>query len=267
LFFSFYTTHILVFNQPPLSCFLCKVSPTNFSDQSSSDTPPQADDYAFTDRLTGKCFSFPFGADGILVPPTELRAQIMRPLELVKAAKSFFALRSPSHHRLQEEPLLPLGFFSTEYSACVPVRFMLGCMASACQRLVAAPADLHGSHKTTWRFAECVMERVTWGRVRIVLVRLQRHACFAARCVCAFLEPFLAHVVRLTRAAANAGESSGAPPLVAVTSETPPSAARQCFSPVCRLLLPLAFVCEVTSPASSFTKPQNAATCHFFMPG
>ena len=50
---------------------------------------------AFTDRLTGRRVLLALVADGKLESPAQLRAQIMHPLELMKAAEWFFAPRSP----------------------------------------------------------------------------------------------------------------------------------------------------------------------------
>ena len=49
--------------------------------------------------------------------------------------------------------------------ARVPVRVMFGCVATACQRLSAAPAKVHVTCRTTWRWSVCIMERVTRGHV------------------------------------------------------------------------------------------------------
>ena len=120
---------------------------------------------------------------GKLQLPKELRAQIMRPLEFMQAAVWFFARQSPGMKRHLEEPKLPLGHTLAQFSPCVPVRIMCGCVAFACRRLATAPADMHMAHMS-WSWAEVVMERVTRGRVKKVQVRLQRRACCAVRCAC-----------------------------------------------------------------------------------
>ena len=61
---------------------------------------------------------------------------------------------------------------------------MLPCVAFACRRLATAPAGVHVMYRTTGRWAEWIMERVTRGRVKKVQVRLQRRACCAVRCAC-----------------------------------------------------------------------------------
>jgi hypothetical protein len=136
----------------------------NFTSSSSEskNTTNEAHALSFIDHLTGRCISLPLFADGKSQsqPPSEQRAPIMRVLELVKAAARFFALRSPPGlmHR-QLEPLQPLGFPVAEYRPCVPVRVVFCCVAVLCQPLAAAPADTHVTCSTTWRWAECVMQR------------------------------------------------------------------------------------------------------------
>ena len=132
---------------------------------------------SYPDRLTGTRVSIVIVARGILKSPKELRAQIMRVLELIKRHKCFFA-----HHRRQPA-LPPLGCVVAECSPCGRVRLMLPCVAFACQRLATAPADTHMAHMS-WSWAEMVMERVTRGRVKKVQVLLQRRACCAVRCAC-----------------------------------------------------------------------------------
>jgi ubiquitin len=135
---------------------------------------------AFPDRLTGRCVSLVIVPDGgKLLSPQELRAQIkrLRPLKLIKCQKWVFA-----HHRRQQA-LPPLGCVVAECSPCGRVRHLLPCVAFACQRLATAPADMHMAHMS-WSWAEVVMERVTWSRVKKVQVRLQRRACCAVRCAC-----------------------------------------------------------------------------------
>jgi hypothetical protein len=142
---------------------------------------------SFPDRLTGRRVPLSLVivfADGELQTPAQLRAQIMRPLELMQAAAWFFARQSPGMKRHREEPPPPLGHTLAEFSPCVPVRVMCGCVATACRRLATAPAGMHVIYRTTGRWAARIMERVTRGRVRRVQVRLQRRACCALRCAC-----------------------------------------------------------------------------------
>jgi hypothetical protein len=108
----------------------------------------------------------------------------MRPLKLIQAAAWFLALQSPGMKRHREEPPPPLDYMLTEFSPCVPVRVMCGCVATACRRLATAPAGVHVMYRTTGRWAARIWERVTRGRVKQVQVRLQRRACCAVRCAC-----------------------------------------------------------------------------------
>jgi hypothetical protein len=139
---------------------------------------------SFPDRLSGRRVSLALFADGNLLSPAQLRAQIQRPLELVNAATWFFAQQSPGMKRHREEPPLPLGHTLTEFSPYVPARVMFGCVAAACRRLTTAPAGVYVVYRTTGRWAAWIVERVTQGRVRRVQVRLQRRACCAVRCAC-----------------------------------------------------------------------------------
>ena len=122
----------------------------------------------FNDHTIGKNVTLRLGADGNPLSPAEQHAQVKRPLELVKAAVWFFAQRSPVYKRPRQPPLTPFGFIFAEYSPLVPVRVMFGCVATACQRLATAPAEMHVATRTAWRWATCVMDRVTQGRVRNV---------------------------------------------------------------------------------------------------
>ena len=152
----------------------------------------------FPNHLTGRRESLALVADGKLQSPAQLRAQIMRPLELIQAAAWFCSRQSPGMKRHREEPPPPLGHMLTEFSPCVPVRVMCGCVATACRRLATAPAGVHVMYRTTGRWSGLIMERVTRGRVKKVQVRLQRRACL-------LVVPVLACTVFLTRAAGNGG--------------------------------------------------------------
>ena len=139
---------------------------------------------SFCDCLAGRRESLVIDHHGILQSPAQLRAQIMRVLELMQAAAWFFARQSPGMKRHLEEPPPPLGYMLTEFSPCVPVRVMCGCVATACRRLATAPAGVHVMYRTTGRWAAWIMERVTRGRVKKVQVLLQRRACCAVHCAC-----------------------------------------------------------------------------------
>ena len=155
------------------------------SSDDDDDVPPiSTAPLSFRDCLTGRRVSLALVADGKLQSRQQLYAQIMRPLELMQAAAWFFARQSPGMKRHREEPPPPLGHMLTQFSPCVPVRVMCGCVATACRRLTTAPANVHVMYRTTWRWAELVMDRVTRGRVKKVQVRLQRRACCAVRCAC-----------------------------------------------------------------------------------
>ena len=154
---------------------------------------------SFADHLTGRRVSLALVAYGKLQSPAQLRAQIKRPLELIKSEARFFA-----HHRRQQA-LPPLGCVVAECSPCGRVRRMFPCVATACRRLVTAPAGVRVISRTTGRWAAWIMERVTRCRVRRVQVRLHRRACCAVRCACRHDVPVLACAVRLTRAAGNGG--------------------------------------------------------------
>ena len=146
----------------------------------------------FPDHLTGRLVIV--DPDGILPSPKQLRAQIKSPFELIKNHKWFFARQLSGMKRHLEEPPPPLGYMLTEFSPCVPVRVMCGCVATACRRLATAPAGVHVMYRTTGRWAGWIMERVTRGRVRRVQVRGYPPA---AR--------LLSRAGFLTRIAANAG--------------------------------------------------------------
>ena len=138
---------------------------------------------SFPDRLTGRRVSLDLVADGKLQSCQQLRAQIMRPLELIKAEVRLFVQRSPRCKHRGQAALPPLVSIFVAYRACGRVRLMLRCVVFACQRLATAPADMHMAHMS-WSWAEVVMERVTRGRVKRVQVRLQRRVCCAVRCAC-----------------------------------------------------------------------------------
>jgi len=167
---------------------------------------PQDLDFSltFTDSFLGRRRQLALGDNGNPLPPPDQRAQIMRPLEFIKAAAWFFALHSQGMKRHREEPLPPLGHMLTEFSQCVPVRVMCCCVATVCRRVATAPAGVHVMYRTTGRWAAWIMERVTRGRVRKVQVRGYPPA---AR--------LLSRAGVLTRIAANAGWPSsccGRPP-------------------------------------------------------
>jgi hypothetical protein len=141
---------------------------------------------AFRDHFIGRPVLLSLVIDGNLLSPAQLRAQIKRPLELMKASAWFFARQLPGIKRCRDhvEPPLPLGYMLPEFSPCVPVRLMFGCVATACRRLVPAPAGVYVFYKTTVFWERSMMERVTRNRVKKVQVWLQRRVHFALRFFC-----------------------------------------------------------------------------------
>ena len=141
--------------------------------------------FSLNDHFISKRVPLSVDIDGNLRSPAEQRARIKRPLELIKVEKHVFERRSSCNHHGPHQPLSPLGYMLSEYSPLARVRVMPGCVAAACQRLVTAPGKIQMTSNRTWYLAECVMDRVTRGRVKKVQVRLQRCACCALRCDCA----------------------------------------------------------------------------------
>ena len=132
--------------------------------------PAEESSESFLDHFTGKRVSLIL-VDGTLLSHAQLRAQIKRPLKLMQAEAWLFAQQSPGMKRQREASLLPLGHMLTEFSPCVLVRLMLGCVATACRRLAITPAGVIVSCRTTGRWAGRTMDHVTRGRVRRVQVQ------------------------------------------------------------------------------------------------
>ena len=155
------------------------------ANSASSSSDESSNVLSFPHRLNGRTVSLALVAGGKLQSPAQLRAQIKRPHELIKAEARLFAQRSPRCKHRRQAALPPLASYLEECAPCVAVRLMLPCVVTACQRLATAPADMHMAHMS-WSWAELVMERVTRGRVKKVQVRLQRRACSccAVRCAC-----------------------------------------------------------------------------------
>ena len=149
------------------------------------DVPPISNaPLSFPDCLNGRTVLLAIVADGILQTPAQLRAQIMRVLELIKAEALLFAQRSPRSQHRRQQALPPLASVFVEYAPCERVRLIFPCVATTCQRLATAPAGVYVMYRTTGRWAGGIMERVTRGRVRRVQVLLQRRASCAVRCAC-----------------------------------------------------------------------------------
>jgi hypothetical protein len=171
--------------RPHFMSMMSKKAAANLmAEVASSSSDESSNVLSFPDRLTGRCMSLALVADGKLRSPAQLYAQIKRPLELMQAAAWFYMRQSPDMKRHRDEPPPPLGHMLTQFSPCVPVRVMCGCVATACRRLATAPAGVHVMYRTTGRWAARIMERVTRGRVKKVQVRLQRRAFCAVRCAC-----------------------------------------------------------------------------------
>jgi hypothetical protein len=140
-------------------------------------------DLAFNNFLIGNRVSLSLDADGNPLSPMEQRTQIKRPLKLVQAEE--LVRRSSGNKSHWQQSLPPLGSILAEYSPILPVRFMFGCVATACQRLATAPGSMRVTVRTTWCWAEWVRDRVMRGHVSKVQVRLQRRACCGLRCALA----------------------------------------------------------------------------------
>ena len=155
------------------------MSSSEFSeDEDAFSSSDVSSTFSFPDRFTGRTLSLSLDADDRCHPlsPAELRAQIKCPLKLFMAATWFFVQRSPCRKRLRQGSPLPLGFMSAEYSSRVPLRVMFGFVAATCQLLTTVPASMQVARRATWRWAECVMDRVTRGHVNSVQVQLPLHA-------------------------------------------------------------------------------------------
>jgi hypothetical protein len=126
----------------------------------------------FRDSFLGKCeVSLALDAAGNPLPPPEQRAQIIHPLHILKAAEWFFENgRVTSRKRHQKISPVLLDHMLVQFSPCVPVRVMVGFVATSCRRLATAPAGVHVNCRTTRRWSERIFERVTWGRMRRVQV-------------------------------------------------------------------------------------------------
>jgi hypothetical protein len=150
---------------------------------------------SYTAQGTGRRVSISLVADGNLLTPTELRARIKRPLDVMQAQAWFFAQRSPPGCKSsRQQPLPPRLYITAEYHPCIEAHGMFGLVTAVCQRVAAAPVNMRVICRTTWRWADCVLDRVTRGRVSRVQVMLQRHACLSCH-----------YSGCLTSAAANAG--------------------------------------------------------------
>lgn len=91
--------------------------------------------------------------------------QIDCPLELIETAAARYHL--PSGHQLEhEEPWSPVAYMQVDLWPAQRVRTIIGFTATACHRLVTAPASLRLSARTTRRWGTCILVRVMSGYVQ-----------------------------------------------------------------------------------------------------
>jgi hypothetical protein len=138
-----------------------------------------------TNYFSGKKLAFIFNADGSCPTPAEQRAQIARPLKLIRAALFVLMKRSPynqlpGHALLSAHPAPPVHACSAiHWLPCEIIRVMSGCTVSACHRLMTAPLSFNAYIKRTKRRLEvCVMARIVNGLVFKLQVR---NVLFTAR--------------------------------------------------------------------------------------
>jgi hypothetical protein len=131
-----------------------------------------------TDHFTRKLLHLALGPDGLPLSPPQHRAQIMRPLRLVKASWGFF-LNLPGMRRRPGQQLPPhdCSYTVAEYSSVELLRCMFGCVGYVSRRLTAAAQESWGVLR--WGCEKWVMDRVIRGRAGNVQVRWhrQRRAC------------------------------------------------------------------------------------------
>jgi hypothetical protein len=141
---------------------------------------------SFTDHFTGTTESLPNDIP-LRTDEQVALAQVMRPMQLLRAAAWFLGRRwpTPGTKHLRQPPPPPLIYVHDGCPARVVTRAMFGWVATACRRLAFAPGDVLVSDKTTWRVAGWVMECVSRGRVRRLEVQPQRRAA-VLRHICVF---------------------------------------------------------------------------------
>jgi hypothetical protein len=147
---------------------------------------------SFTDHFAGTNESLPHINIPLLPNEQAALVQVMRPLQLMRAAAWFVGRRWPvaGTKRLRQQPLPPLDCVRDGCPARVPARAMFGWVATACGRLASAPGNVLVSDRATWRLAGWVMECVSRGRVRRVQVQPQRRAA-VSRHMCVFCNRLL----------------------------------------------------------------------------
>ena len=117
-------------------------------------------------QVTGRRVPISLVANGVLLTPAALREQFECPHQLLTAGAFFFKQRQPlGCKRRRQQPPFPFGFISAQKNSCVPVRPMLIFVSRACVLLASAPVNMHVIYRTTWRWAERVMDRVMRGRM------------------------------------------------------------------------------------------------------
>jgi hypothetical protein len=137
-----------------------------------------------TNYFSGKQLAF-FFDDGNYPSPAEQRAQIARPLKLIRAAVWVLSKRSPYSQlpvrkQLSLHPQLPVDACSTVHWPPHEVaRVMSGCAATACHRLTTAPPSLDVYNtRAKRRWEACVMSRVANGLVcKLQVPRVIFRAC------------------------------------------------------------------------------------------
>jgi hypothetical protein len=147
---------------------------------------------SFTDHFAGTNESLPHINIPLLPNEQAALVQVMRPLQLMRAAAWFVGGRWPvaGTKRLRQQPLPPLDCVRDGCPARVPARAMFGWVATACGRLASAPGNVLVSDRATWRLAGWVMECVAGGGVRRVQVQPQRRAA-VSRHMCVFCNRLL----------------------------------------------------------------------------
>ena len=114
-----------------------------------------------TDHFTRKLLYLALGPDGLPLSPAKHRAQIVRPLPLVKASWFFF-LNTLGMKRCsgQQPPPHDCSYTIAEYSSDELLRCMFGCVGYISRRLTAAA----GGTWMRWGCEKWVVDRVIRGR-------------------------------------------------------------------------------------------------------
>lgn len=116
-----------------------------------------------TDHFTRKLLYLALGPDGLPLSPAKHRAQIVRPLPLVKASWFFFLNTLGMKRRSGQQPQPPphdCSYTIAEYSSVELLRCMFGCVGYISRRLTAAA----GGTGMRWGSEKWVVDRVIRGR-------------------------------------------------------------------------------------------------------